>query len=186
MKCESCQSEDATIHISSIFHVATNPQELHLCQECAQVNQAAETFLNPSPEPLPVAADRPVMSLSTEAEQKIRSVNDKLVELDPILQNFCEHRGYALQRVSKLFPSRRAREHGEIDRYLDLMTDAKFVDILKNGFHPEMPWSLYARATPSMWPGRVLTVNVFRGLPFSELAGVLDNGLERGSQFSAL
>ena len=146
----------------------------------------SETLLNPSPEPLPVAADRTVMSLSAEAEEKIRSVNDKLVELDPILQSFCEHRGYTLQRVSKLFPSRRAREHGEIDRYLDLMTDAKFVDILKNGFLPEMPWSLYARATPSMWPGRVLTVNVFRGLPFSELAGVLDNGLERGSQFSAL
>jgi len=185
MRCERCQSEDATIHISSILHAGTNLQELHLCQECAQVTQAEGPLLSPTPEPLPVVAARPVMSLSNEAKEKIRSVNDKLVELEPILQSFCAQRGYSLRVTSELWPSRDARADGEIHRYLRLTTDARFIDILKRGFYREMPWSLKATATPRMAPGqpllwRVLTVDVFRALPFCELAGVLENGLQGG------
>ena len=185
MRCETCQSEDATIHISSILGAHANPQEMHLCRECAQVSQAAAPLLSPTPEPLPVAAARPVMSLSNQAKEKIRSVNDKLVELEPILQSFCAHRGYSLGVTSELWPSRGVRAGGEIDRYLHLTTDARFADILNRGFYAELPWSLHATATPGMTPGqplqwRVLTVDVFRALPFSELAGVLQSGLERG------
>ena len=185
MQCERCQSEDATIHISSILSAHANPQEMHLCLECAQISQAAGPLLRPTPEPLPVAAARPVMSLSREAKEKIRSVNDKLVELEPILQSFCARRGYSLRVTSELWPSRDAWARGEIDRFLHLTTDARFTDILNRGFYPEMPWSLYATATPKIGPGRplqwrVLTVDVFRALLFSELAGVLENSLEQG------
>jgi hypothetical protein len=125
------------------------------------------------------------MSLSRHSKEKIRSVNDKLAQLDPILQSFCVNRGYSPRIVSDLWPSRGAWARGEIDRFLNLTTEARFPDILDRGFFPEMPWSLNATATPVMAPGlplrwRVLTVNVFRGLLFSELPGVLENGLERG------
>jgi hypothetical protein len=186
MRCDRCQSEDATIHISFILHARTNPKELHLCQACARITHAAQPLLNPSPEPLPVAAARPVMSLPREAKEKIRSVNDKLAELDPILERFCAHRACSfLGAASELWPSRGAWAPGEIDRYLNLTTDVRFVEILSRGFYPEMPWSLYATATLRSVPGqpvqwRTLKVDVFRGLPFSGLASVLKDQLERG------
>ena len=112
-------------------------------------------------------------------------MNDKLVELEPILRKFCAHRGYALRGSSdaSLWPFRSALAHGEIHRCLDLSADAKLLDILKRGFWPEMPWSLYASAAPRVAPGqlwRVLTTDVFRRLPFCELASVLEQRLEEG------
>jgi hypothetical protein len=124
------------------------------------------------------------MSLSGAAKARVRSVNDKLAEFEPILRKFCTHRGYALREPSdaSLWPFRSVLAHGEIHHCLDLNTDAKFLDILKRGFWPEMPWSLYASAAgvaPGQ-PWRILTTALFRRLPFCDLASVLEQRLEEG------
>lgn len=96
-----------------------------------------------------------------------------------------------------LWPNRMAWAHGKIDCRLVLTTDAKFAKVLERGFYSEMPWSLYAIASLPFWtqpPGKtsqpqispvgltrqVLTFELLRQLPFSELTNSLDKQLERG------
>lgn len=176
------------VHISTILHPGPTPYEDHLCPECAQNIHAVVPLLDPRAEPLPVVSAQPVMSLSGEARARLRAVHDKLAELDPILHSFCAHRGYDFRASSEVWlrPFRCAWARGEIDRYLDLTTDATFLDILKRGFYPKMPWSLCASATPPRAPNqpfRILTVDIFRALPFSDLASVLEQRLEEGFAF---
>jgi hypothetical protein len=180
MRCVRCQSNEATVHICTILHGTQGPHERHLCPECAQIEQR---LFDVGAEPLSGGGRRVVTSLSREAEEKICEVNHRLGELDPILRRFCEHRGYEVQVDSSVWPSRGVCARGEIDRYLNLTTEATLAEILKRGFHPEMPWSLYASATPHLATGqqfRILTVDVFRALPFSGLASVLEDSLDQG------
>ncbi len=56
-------------------------------------------------------------------------------------------------------------------------------DVLDRGFYPELPWSLYASG--SLPPGtdpdiRILSRPVFGSVPFSRLASVLANSIDRG------
>ena len=184
MLCDRCQSKEAVVHISTIMHAGPPAHEEHLCPECAEILQATNPLLNPHTPPTPTVRVQPVMSLSGAAKARVRSVNDKLAELEPILRTFCAHRGYALREPSdaSLWPFRSALAHGEIHRCLDLNTDAKFLDILKRGFWREMPWSLYASAAgvAPRQPWRILTTALFRRLPFCDLASVLEQRLEEG------
>jgi hypothetical protein len=183
MLCDKCHTKEATVHISTVVHPGLHQDERHLCPECAEVVQTSDPLLNPGTEPLLTAGSKPVMSLSPEAKAKIEVVNDKLSELDPIIHAFCTRRGYAFRAFTELWPARRATAHGDICRCLHLTTDASFLDILKRGFYPQMPWSLCASATLPLAPGqpiRTLFEDVFRSLPFSELASLLEERLENG------
>jgi hypothetical protein len=71
----------------------------------------------------------------------------------------------------------------EIDRTLDLTMDLTVPEFFVLGFQPGIPWSLYATASLPVsqdYPSHILSVDVFRRLPFSELAGVLATRLEEG------
>ncbi len=187
--CERCHTKDATVHISLIVHPRQDCVEQHFCPECGDAVQTERPFLHPRGEPLAPASLRPVLSLSEAIKAKLRAINDKLSELDPILQAFCARRGFTAcmrhdmwrQFASEVWPSRLAYARGEIDRFLQLGMDESIREVLKRGFYPEMPWSLHAMASlqyKADQPLRFLTVEVFRGLPFSKLAGVLDERLE--------
>lgn len=75
--------------------------------------------------------------------------------------------------------------------------DVTFTEVLDRGFYPHLPWSLYATAslpfytqppdrrsqvpvTPPDLHRPVLTFDLFRRLPFSRMADVLEEQLERG------
>ena len=66
---------------------------------------------------------------------------------------------------------------------MDLTMDVGVQDVLDHGFYPELPWSLYASG--SLWVGNdslALSRPIFEHVPFSRLASVLVDGLERGLQ----
>jgi len=107
-------------------------------------------------------------------------VQEKLSELDPIFETFCNRHGYTLTALSDLWPSRCIRAREEIDRYLHLSPDVAFVQILDKGFYREMPWKLDAKAMPSMASFPILTINLFQKTPFSDLSSVLESRLEKG------
>jgi hypothetical protein len=183
MQCDKCHTKEATVHVSTVMHSAPHRDEHHLCPDCAEVGQTSHPLLIPVPEPSLSVGSMPVMSLSPQATARIDEVNNKLSELDPVIHAFCKRRGYAFHAETKLWPARRAWAHGEIRRCLHLTMNATFLDILKRGFWPELPWSLYASASLPLAAGqpiRTLAEEIFRGLPFSELATVLEQRLEDG------
>jgi len=122
------------------------------------------------------------MSLSPEIAARIQAVEAKLAELDPILHGFCTERGYTFSSQVGVWPRRKVWARKEIDRTLDLTMDLTVPEVMERGFYPEMPWSLYASASllPVSKQVRLLSADVFRGLPFSQLAGVLAARFEDG------
>jgi hypothetical protein len=61
--------------------------------------------------------------------------------------------------------------------------DLTVPEFFERGFQPDVPWSLYASASLPVsedFPSHILSVDVFRHLPFSEIAGVLAARLEDG------
>ena len=121
------------------------------------------------------------MSLSPEVTVRIQAVEAKLAELDPILHDFCTRRGYTFSSQIGVWPRRRAWAREEIDRALDLVMDLTVPEVMERGFYSDMPWSLRATASVMLpLPGRLLNEDVFRGLPFSQLAEVLSARLEDG------
>jgi hypothetical protein len=121
------------------------------------------------------------MSLLPEVTARIHAVEAKLSELDPILHDFCTRRGFTFSSQIGVWPRRKAWAREEIDRALDLVMDLTVPEVMERGFYPDMPWSLHATASVNLpLPGRLLSEDIFRGLPFSELAGVLSAQLEDG------
>jgi hypothetical protein len=123
------------------------------------------------------------MSLSSDITSKIQAVEAKLTELDPILHDFCGRRGFTFRRIIGVWPRRKIWAREEIDRTIDLSMDLTVPEFFERGFQPDMPWSLYASASLPVsedYPSHVLSVDVFRHLPFSDLAGVLAVRLEDG------
>ena len=121
------------------------------------------------------------MSLSPEIIVRIQAVEAKLAELDPILHAFCARRGYTFSSHVGVWPRRKVWAREEVDRTLDLITDLTVPEVMERGFYPEMPFTLIASASEgSTIPGRVLMQDVFHGLPFGQLAGVLAARLEEG------
>lgn len=124
------------------------------------------------------------MSRSPETTAMIQALEAKLSELDPILHGFCNEAGFTFTCLVGSWPRRKVWVREEIDRCLDLTMESTVSEIMDRGFYPEMPWSL--RATASLMQvnkhARVLSIDVFRGLPFSELAGVLALRLEDGQK----
>jgi len=182
MLCDRCQGQEATIHLSTIIYGSQARHEEHFCSACA--SQATQPYLTATSEPPSAVSPPPVTAFSKRAKSTLRSVHEKLAELDPIFHSFCANRGYTLYSPSDLWPSRCARASGKIDHYLHLNPDVTFLRILEKGFYPEMPWALEAKATPPLVPFPTLTINIFRALPFSALASVLEQRLEQG--FSSL
>jgi len=204
--CQTCQKKQATVHISSVTHLdavreaSCWPPDLivvsHLCQECAEEAQDSRPHLKRYVGPMLASGKKPVMEVSRATQSRIDSVNRKLSELDAIIQNFCTHRNYDFQVLDpEWFPARAARVPGsEISRQLHLFPAAPFVEILKRGFFPEMPWSLHACATvsakpclPSLRalqypppPWRLFSQELFGNLTLSEVANRLESDLERG------
>jgi hypothetical protein len=71
----------------------------------------------------------------------------------------------------------------DIDRCMHLTMDLTVAEAMERGFYPEMPWSLRAAATLPLakgQPTRILSADVFHGVPYSRLAEVLGPGLEDG------
>jgi hypothetical protein len=123
------------------------------------------------------------MSLSPDITAKIEAVEAKLTELDPILHEFCSRRGFTFSSIIGVWPRRRVWARQEIDRAIDLTMDLTVPEFFERGFQPDVPWSLYASASLPVsedFPSHILSVDVFRHLPFSEIAGVLAARLEDG------
>jgi hypothetical protein len=123
------------------------------------------------------------MSLSPDITAKIQAVEAKLTELDPILYEFCSRRGFKFSSIIGVWPRRRVWARQEIDRAIDLTMDLTVPEFFERGFQPDVPWSLYASASLPVskdYPSHVLSVDVFRHLPFSEISGVLAVRLEVG------
>ena len=123
------------------------------------------------------------MSLAPEITERVQAVEHNLALLDPVLHYFCRRHGYTFRGMVDLYPQRRAWRREEIDRCLDLTLDLTVSEVVERGFYPDMPWSLYASA--SLLPtvreaARILSADVFRGVPYSQLATVLEPGLEDG------
>ena len=123
------------------------------------------------------------MSLSPDITAKIEAVEAKLTELDPILHEFCSRRGFTFSSIIGVWPRRRVWARQEIYRAIDLTMDLTVPEFFERGFQPDVPWSLYASASLPVsedFPSHILSVDVFRHLPFSEIAGVLAAQLEDG------
>jgi len=196
MLCETCHSKEATVHIASVIYPAANVDARHFCEPCAQVAQTANPVLSAARTLAPVHV-KPVMGIATPARVKIGSIENKLAELDPMWEAFCAQHEYRFMPGRELWPHRMAWKHGELDHRLVLTMDAPFPELLERGFYPAMPWSLCAisslpfwtrtsrrKAQPQIDPAgltrRILTFELFRRLPFSELRDVLEKQLERG------
>jgi hypothetical protein len=123
------------------------------------------------------------MSLSPDITAKIQAVEAKLMELDPIFHGFCSRRGFTFIGIIGCWPRRKVSARQEIDRVIDLTMDLTVPEFFERGFQPDVPWSLYANASLPVSedvPSHILSVDVFRHLPFSEIAGVLAARLEDG------
>lgn len=197
MLCETCQTNEATVHIASVMHAVANVDARHFCEPCAQVAQTANPVLSVTARNLPPVHVTPVMSVGTPALVRIQSVEKKLAELDPAWEAFCSRHEYLFRPGRELWPNRMAFAHGTIDRQLVLTMDVPFPELLNRGFWADMPWSLYAIARLPFWSqspcGKsqpqagpaglykpVLTFELFRRTPFLELGKVLEKELERG------
>lgn len=196
MLCETCHTKEATVHIASIMHAAANVDARHFCEPCSKMAETANPVLSVIARNLPPVHVKPVMAIATPARVKIQSVENKLADLDPIWEAFCARRGYQFRPGRELWPNRAALRHQNIDRKLALTMDITFLEMLEKGFFPEMPWSLYAMAAtplyryrrgkrtqpapvPPGFPLPILTFELFRQVPFSELPNVLEKQLER-------
>jgi hypothetical protein len=121
------------------------------------------------------------MTLSPEIVARVQAVEAKLAELDPILHDFCTRRGFTFSSQVGVWPRRRVWMRQETDRALDLVMDLTVPEVMERGFYPDMPWSLRATASVMLpLPGRLLSEDVFHGLPFSQLAELLSVRLEDG------
>jgi hypothetical protein len=120
--------------------------------------------------------------MSPEITARIDAIDSKLGELDSILHGFCSRSGFTFRRMVGLSPSRLLWKRDGIDRSLHLTADWSVAELMERGFHPDMPWSLYAMASlsPTVRPVRILNMEVFRGLLYAQLADVLNSRLEDG------
>jgi hypothetical protein len=124
---------------------------------------------------------------SPEVWARVDAIEAKLAELDPIIQSFCERRGFTFSKMvdenRTLWPRRGMWVREDIDRCMHLTMDLTVAEVMERGFYLEMPWSLHADATLPVARGqpiRILNTDVFRGVPYSRLAHVLGQGLEDG------
>ena len=124
---------------------------------------------------------------SPEVWARIDLIEAKLAELDPIMQSFCERRGFRFSKMvdenRTLWPRRGMTAREDIYRCMYLTMDLSVPEVMERGFYPEMPWSLHADATLPIAKGeptRILSADVLSGVPYSRLTEVLEKGLEDG------
>jgi hypothetical protein len=122
---------------------------------------------------------------SPEGIANVAAIESKLAELDDLFLQFCSRQVYRFSPIVQLWPRRRVWRRQEVDRCMDLTMDIGVQDVLDRGYHPGLPWSLYASGSvrPDAVPDvHILSRPVFEHVPFSILASVLVDGLERGLQ----
>ena len=123
---------------------------------------------------------------SPEGRANVAAIESKLAEFDELFRRFCLREGYIFSPTVDLWPRRRVWRREKIDRCIDLTMVIGVIgvqDVLDRGFYPELPWCLCASG--SLPPGTdsnvyILSRTVFDHVPFSRLASVLADGLERG------
>jgi hypothetical protein len=123
------------------------------------------------------------MTLAPEITERIQAIETHLATLDPILRDFCIRHDYTFSSSVGVWPRRRAWRREEVDRCFDLTMDLTVPEVMERGFSPDMPWSLYVSAStrpPDFISARILTVDMFRRLPFSLLHERLATDLEAG------
>ena len=118
---------------------------------------------------------------SLEARASVAAVEAHLSTLDGLLREFCLRRGFTLSSPAGVWPRRRMCRRDEIDRCLDLTMDVGVQELFDDGFHAELPWSLYASgslhsADPDV---RILSRAVIEHVPSSQLSAVLAASLDR-------
>ncbi|HEV2209832.1 MAG TPA: hypothetical protein VG167_13720 [Verrucomicrobiae bacterium] len=198
MLCQTCHTNQATVHLANIPYPALEMVERHFCLGCAEELRTSDPLLSPKSVSLPPVHRKPVTSISLAARVKVQSVARRLAELDSVFKAFCERRQYSFVADDQLWPNRRATAYSGIHRQLVLAMDITFVALLERGFYPGMPWSLCAMAS-LLFPGNVsprlarmptaaplpascpsVIFHLLDKLPFSEIAVVLDEQLENG------
>jgi len=123
---------------------------------------------------------------SPEGRANVSAIESKLAELDEVFLRFCTREGYTFSPKVDLWPRRRVWRRQEVDRCMDLTMVIGVIgvqDVLDRGFYLELPWSLHASGSlrPAIDPDlHILSRPVFDHVPFSRLASVLADGLERG------
>jgi hypothetical protein len=124
---------------------------------------------------------------SPEVWARVAAIEAKLAELDPIMQSFCERSGLTFSKMvdenRTLWPRRGMWARQDIDRCMHLTMDLSVAEVMDRGFYPEMPWSLHADASLPIekgQPTRILSMDVFRRVPYLRLAVVLGQALEDG------
>jgi hypothetical protein len=123
---------------------------------------------------------------SPEGRANVAAIESMLAELDDAFRRFASREHYTFSATVDLWPRRRVWRRQEFDRCMDLTMDSGVIgvqDVLDRGFYPELPWSLYASG--SLPPGKdtemhILSHPVFERMPFSQLAEILADSLERG------
>ena len=120
---------------------------------------------------------------SPEGRANVAAIESNLARLDGVFEQFCSRAGYTFSPIVQLWPRQRVWQRQEIDRCMDLTMEIGVQEVLDRGFDPNLRWSL--SASGSLHPGRdpdvhILSRAVFEHVPFSALASVLANGLERG------
>jgi len=121
---------------------------------------------------------------SPEGRANVAAIESQLARLDAVFVEFCAREGYTFSPiVQQLWPRRRVWQRQEMDRCMDLTMETGVQEVLDHGVDPNLRWSLIASG--SLHPGRdpevhILSRAVFEHMPFSALASVLANGLERG------
>lgn len=140
----------------------------------------------PSPQLWSWAAHGALLELSMaspESTAKIRSIEERLIDLDPIFREFCARYGFNLRGGPELYPKRVVWRREELDRVMDLSPDVSVAEVMEKGFYPDMRWSLYANASllPKLGqPVRMLSLPIFQRIAYSELRTTLVSHLEEG------
>ena len=180
MLCERCQRDDAIVHLSTFVHSGPDPVQYHYCAKCAEALEIIPSDSIASTTSTQTTTSGTIIALSPAQRAKIGDVDEKLIELDPIMRGFCTRRGYTLSMVGGLIPGRRAWARGDLVRYIDLTTDTPYHEILKRGFFPEMAWSLYASAAAQ---SRVMSRVLLHRVAYDEFKSVLEQHLEEAATF---
>lgn len=118
-----------------------------------------------------------------EHAANVQAVEAQLAALEGTFADFCARHGYTFVRVVGVWPRRRAWWRGKVDRCFDLTMDWTVPEFMERGYSPDMPWSLHVTASfpdRDAQQARLLTAEVFRGLPLSALNDRLGAALEEG------
>lgn len=115
MLCESCHTNEATVHIATVLHASANLDARHFCIGCAEVARTSNPVLTSVTRSLPTVHAKPVTAIATPAKVRVQSIERKLAELDPVWEAFCSRHEYRFLPGRELWPNRLALASGKVD-----------------------------------------------------------------------